>query len=332
MNNNMYLVLFPSCKLVKGAKRSIICDLKSGVYATVPHSLYNLIENLLFTPYDKYKNSLSESDQEILEEYREYLIEHQFAFFTSNPNNFSVINEEFFTPSIVTNAIIKVAKTSSHNFGYLFSQLSDLGCKAIEFRFSDIVLRSGLEEILDLLRQTRVQSVNLFLKFASYLLIEGIRDLVDRYKFITSINIYNSPFTSNDYIDNTHTTIKYTIGSNVDNLCCGDISPSNFAVNIPMYTEALKYNTCLNRKISIDESGEIKNCPSLNSSYGNLKNVRLEEVVFNDDFRKMWEVNKDIISVCRDCEFRYICLDCRAFTHGSNIYGKPEKCKYNPYE
>jgi hypothetical protein len=43
-------------------------------------------------------------------------------------------------------------------------------------------------------------------------------------------------------------------------------------------------------------------------------------------------VRKDDIEVCKDCEFRYICTDCRIFKNDSNdIYSKPKKCNYDPY-
>jgi len=42
--------------------------------------------------------------------------------------------------------------------------------------------------------------------------------------------------------------------------------------------------------------------------------------------------NKDKIDVCKDCEYRYACLDCRCFRMNEDIYSKPKKCKYNPYE
>jgi hypothetical protein len=36
--------------------------------------------------------------------------------------------------------------------------------------------------------------------------------------------------------------------------------------------------------------------------------------------------------VCKDCEFRYICTDCRAYLEDPyNEYSKPLKCGYDPY-
>ena len=43
-------------------------------------------------------------------------------------------------------------------------------------------------------------------------------------------------------------------------------------------------------------------------------------------------IKKDQISVCKDCEFRYVCTDCRAYTQNSgDQYSKPLKCNYDPY-
>lgn len=67
-------------------------------------------------------------------------------------------------------------------------------------------------------------------------------------------------------------------------------------------------------------------------SFGNIKDTTLQEALDQPDFKKYWNVTKDQIEVCKDCEFRYICTDCRAYTeHPENMYAKPLKCGYNPY-
>jgi SPASM domain peptide maturase of grasp-with-spasm system len=114
--------------------------------------------------------------------------------------------------------------------------------------------------------------------------------------------------------------------------CCGIISPFYFVPNIFTFTEAQKHNTCLNRKISIDTEGYIRNCPSMKEHYGNIKDTTLQEALQHPDFKKYWFVNKDQIAVCKDCEFRYICTDCRAYLENpEDMYSKPLKCGYNPY-
>jgi hypothetical protein len=49
-------------------------------------------------------------------------------------------------------------------------------------------------------------------------------------------------------------------------------------------------------------------------------------------FPKYSKINKDKIEVYKDCEFRYCCVDCRAFlVDPKNEYSKPASCLYNPY-
>ena len=99
-----------------------------------------------------------------------------------------------------------------------------------------------------------------------------------------------------------------------------------------MFSESLQYNNCLNKKIGIDINGEIKNCPSMEKSYGNISNTSLLDVINNNEFKALWSINKDKINICKDCEFRYVCTDCRAFiSDPDDIYSKPLKCGYNPY-
>jgi SPASM domain peptide maturase of grasp-with-spasm system len=99
-----------------------------------------------------------------------------------------------------------------------------------------------------------------------------------------------------------------------------------------VFTEALQFNTCLNRKISIDVAGDIRNCPSTPISYGNSQTMTLNQAVGKESFKKLWAINKDRVDVCKDCEFRYMCIDCRAhLSDPSNVFSKPAKCRYDPY-
>ena len=85
-------------------------------------------------------------------------------------------------------------------------------------------------------------------------------------------------------------------------------------------------------KVSVDQNGNIKNCPSMKETFGNIKDTTLSEAIEKPGFKKYWDINKDKIHVCKDCEFRYICTDCRAYVEDpEDILSKPLKCGYNPY-
>ncbi len=70
----------------------------------------------------------------------------------------------------------------------------------------------------------------------------------------------------------------------------------------------------------------------MKKSFGNILDESLIKVSENIDFQKKWSINKDLVEVCKDCEYRYVCSDCRAYTKNpSNEYSKPLKCFYDPY-
>ena len=117
-----------------------------------------------------------------------------------------------------------------------------------------------------------------------------------------------------------------------DNIHCGKIGVDNFVINIDADRISRKYNSCLYKKIGIDKLGNIKNCPSMPESFGNISDTTLAEAIEKPGFKKYWNINKDQIHVCKDCEYRYICTDCRAYVEDpDDILSKPLKCGYNPY-
>ena len=111
-----------------------------------------------------------------------------------------------------------------------------------------------------------------------------------------------------------------------------DIYCAHFSISIDTFFEAKQYNSCLNRKLFIDSNGNIKNCPSSKQIYGNVQDTTLKSIIENPKFKDIWLINKDKIDVCKDCEFRYMCTDCRCFLKQSNnLYSQPYMCTYNPY-
>ena len=70
----------------------------------------------------------------------------------------------------------------------------------------------------------------------------------------------------------------------------------------------------------------------MTKSYGNIRDTTLREAIEKQGFKDVWYTHKDQIEVCKDCEFRHICTDCRAYIQDpNNIYSKPAKCSYDPY-
>lgn len=161
---------------------------------------------------------------------------------------------------------------------------------------------------------------------------EVFEKVYNKYRFLHSIIIHSYLEKEFDLYNDNSTKIIYSnqIISGVNN--CGCISPEYFTINEKHYFESQNHNTCLNKKLSIDINGNIKNCPSMLENFGNIKNSEIKDVINKPNFKKYWNIKKDDIAVCKDCEFRHICTDCRAYLENPNdIYSKPLKCGYNPY-
>jgi len=147
---------------------------------------------------------------------------------------------------------------------------------------------------------------------------------------ISKIVLFNSPYNKIEWLeDKSKCVVYYTDGISVET--CGVIDESMFILDYENYTLSKNFNSCLYKKLSIDSYGFIKNCPAMKHNYGHISNINIEDVINLPEFQKWWHIKKDDIDVCKDCELRYFCHDCRAYTLNNNIYGKPSKCKYNPY-
>jgi radical SAM protein with 4Fe4S-binding SPASM domain len=82
--------------------------------------------------------------------------------------------------------------------------------------------------------------------------------------------------------------------------------------------------------MALDTEGNIKPCPSIQATIGNIRDFDLRDIASNTVIQS-YNIAKDQIEVCKDCEFRYICHDCRAYLSPDKINAKPKYCNYDPY-
>ena len=93
------------------------------------------------------------------------------------------------------------------------------------------------------------------------------------------------------------------------------------------------YNPCLGHQVAIDINGDIKCCLWINEVLGNIAKEDLQTLIIKGDFDKFWETSKIEIEVCKDCELRFACNDCRviALKESGRLDSKPSYCNYDPY-
>lgn len=95
---------------------------------------------------------------------------------------------------------------------------------------------------------------------------------------------------------------------------------------------AIAGNSCWQGKLNISYDGYISPCimwENCEETY-NLKKYSLKEVLENQLFPNFWSLSKDCIEVCKDCEFRYVCHECRPLSQSLEKRGNI--CRYDPYK
>lgn len=333
----MIFRLFHNCIPVKGSQRSLICDLQQCKYYYIPNDLFNILSSRINLNIENLREEFGEVNNETLNDYFHFLVDKDLVFNIHESNqkesNFTSLSLDFDIPSIISNCIVDIdtLKFDLNIVSYLevIKEISLLNCKNLTFRFFSFSTEhiKYLNSLLNMTRDSRINDIKLIVPDNVnvnyiHLLKENIR--------ISLIIVYNSP--ENTFIEKYGAVISRTTQNLNSSKCCGIVNFNLFVVNIQHFSESLHHNSCLNRKISIDTEGNIKNCPSMKESFGNIKDTTLAEAIEKPGFKKYWDINKDKIHVCKDCEFRYVCTDCRAYVEDpEDIHSKPLKCGYNPY-
>ncbi|MEM6719221.1 MAG: grasp-with-spasm system SPASM domain peptide maturase [Bacteroidota bacterium] len=331
---NTHFILFSNCLLVKGDQRSTICDIQRNDFALIPNEMYEVLLFLENHSINETIKHYGEDNKEIIEEYLDYIEENEYGFYCSEleKSNFPKIDTIFKSYHKISNFILELREVDREYLTPIFNQLHELECHSLHILLHTDLQIEDIQIINTLSRNSSLRSIEITTRYYSN--IEEFLPLINKtpnkiVQFILfdcekdSILEYGEPFLFK--------VIK-TKKPIIDCRSCGNISLDYMVVNKDKVFESLSYNSCLNKKMGIDFDGNIKNCPSMQTDYGNINNTSLSEVLKNEKFTKLWTIKKDEIKVCQDCEFRHVCTDCRAYIEDPNdIFSKPLKCGYDPY-
>jgi SPASM domain peptide maturase of grasp-with-spasm system len=284
----------------------------------------------------------NEEEKGLVTEFIHFMVQHELATFLEDPSMFPALEERWDIPSAIQNAIIDVDKVS-HDFDKIFHELDELECQFVQIRsFSNLLALDDVYRVLSAAHHTSIVSVELLLKYDAAVPDDAYKALIENEPILSSLVIHSSPAERTLVVDyGCSEEAKYYIEKKIlfvarhinAQIHCGNITVANLnAPGVSNFFETKLFNGCLNRKVSVDASGEIKNCPSMRESYGNVRHASLSQAVNKAGFRDKWAITKDQISICKDCEFRYVCSDCRAYVENpADSYSKPLKCGYDPY-
>jgi len=335
------LRLYENCVVTKGFCRSVIADHQRDLIHFTPNSLANLFDE---------KNSLSKvwtddrETNELYNEYRKYLIENELAFDCPEDliNNFPVLGiENWDYPAHITNVILFIDIEQPNLWEEQIEKLIDYTLvRHMEVNLIGRIKKKHLISLINFMENQDLYSYDLVFKLDNDLNFDlAINFLQSKHKIHRAV-IHNQ---KNDRVilsDKGNWGNIFIMKGEIGFLHCGLVNQAYFTNNLGHISESQKHNTCLNRKLTIMENGDIKNCPSMPQVYGNIYKDDIKEIILTTEFQKTWFITKDQTKGCKDCEFRYICTDCRAYVEEpefaeerdeDGLYSKPLKCGYNPY-
>ena len=118
----------------------------------------------------------------------------------------------------------------------------------------------------------------------SFLNLSTIKTIINQFRNIHQVYIFSDVVDNQEIFKNSliiRSIIRFTLEKG-----CGQILKDYFSINVEAYIESLRHNSCLNRKIPIDANGNIRSCPSMTKSFGNIKDTTLVEAIEKPGFKK----------------------------------------------
>ncbi len=320
----MYFKLFANCIPVKGYTQSLIYDLPASRYEYIPNILFEILKASESKSIEKLKQYYNNEYDRGIDSYFNYLISKELGFYTSEPELYPRMDLFWETPFDITNCIL-------HDNLDLLLKLKF----SIEVDDLTIIL-SHLNEktVNDLKRIDKIikhQSLQLFIKYDERI-YDDIKKL-NSIGVIAQIIIFNASETREL---NTENVTALLIKEDLDLSSNCNVNPSYFSCNIPHFTEAQTYNTYFNRKLYIDPKGNLKNAPNSFESFGSILDLASSQKLFDilnaPGFTRLHKVGKDRIETCKDCEYRYMCVDNRApVQKDEGMWYNLGDCNYNPF-
>lgn len=337
-----YVFLFTDCVPVEGHTASAIYDLTRGRISTFPSEYFPLFELFRTHRVGQLLDMFSEDDRANLHDFFGFLLGNEYVIFVDELAPFPEIPSGWDAPCTIENAIIDV-NTQHHDYRKIVSELDALGCLHLQVRsYSPVYTVSDLDDLAQLCRGTSIQTLQAVIPHDPTCSDDDYVSVVTSNRILVGLIVHSATQDRRIRVDYgargtsaelVAMEIELTTKKLESELDCGTITKKQLLrPSTPTFNELHHFNGCLNRKISIDKDGQVRNCPAMRRSFGHYRSGTLSDIVARPSFQSAWRARKDKIKVCQDCQYRYACTDCRAFLEDPDSEdSKPLKCGYDPY-
>ncbi len=312
------------CFTINGFNRAIIYDLNRQDYYFAPVPLYEIIVNDDVIIFDDAETKV----------WKQFLLDKELIFTIDSPSEielFPIASTKFETPNLFSCLILhdNIAQKLFQNF----ESLHLLNVSVVVHKYDKLKTKKFLES----LAKYEIDSIYLFLpeKNRNYSIHEfenlnSIRQLFNIYLFDGSTQIESETEEKKVYDSVNVVSLPYSF----ENFSSAMLV-EKMQVNYNHFFEAYNFHNYFNQKVYIDKRGNIKNGLNNQESYGNINSITKEDFlkhIGSKKFQKLWNVKKEDTLVCKDCEFRFMCVDPRVpKLNSKGQWFHTEECNYNPY-
>lgn len=320
--------LYPNCIPVMGFKHLVFYDIERQLYMRFPKSDFfdgNISELKRFELEKVSRNGL------------EILKAHKLLMTTkADIDDKCLKNSSFYKwkhPSKITNAIIELSNNNElicpFAFSRLLKHLDAFRCRHIMLHLKSSLSCNQLKVVIDLVHLSEINSLQLVVPYELEYDTDDFGAFIMQQPKLKYILFENAPVNRNLENKLFFTKRKLKLSDKKH--------PDQFNTNLFLFSEAQYHHTYFNRKLFIGERGEIKNAPECEEIHGWIQSIseteQLEQIINTSSFQRLWFVNKERCEVCKDCEYRYMCVDNRVpYQQENGYWNHQQTCNYDPYE
>ncbi len=294
-----YFILYAHNQVVEGEKRAAIYDLKQARVFYIPKVLVGILEELRERTLSEVIELYAADQPEALLQYIDFLQDYDLGFYVDDPQKFPQLSLCYYYPGTIQNAIV-LSDLRSYDLGAALHGLAEQGCRFLNL-FIDLQatldfekLWQGLEQVADSI----FVSIQLAIRGAEAVPQASLKALYLQYKKLSKITICEADERSSVQPGLIHYSEK-----NLADL----LAPTSdqLILNIPFFSEAIRFNPYYYQKVVIGWKGEIKNGVNTRKEFGYIQYDSLERITTSTDFQALWEVNADRITELQNSELRY---------------------------
>jgi radical SAM protein with 4Fe4S-binding SPASM domain len=313
MQKHDQITVSPKCLIHKGYNRTAIFDLTQSKHWYLPNEWGDILSNTSEISIDELQTKLTTSSQSEIENDLIFLLRNKII----NINPITTIRNENNQPYILKNfktiCSVSFSKPLSKPF---IEAVNHLKFEKLELHFFG---KKNLLNCMQSIKELNFESLELHITYPQLKRL-NLDELIARTTRLKTICITETPFEYKEKYKNVQLN-KYKEYQNRE-----------FNTDLLQLKGNEQFHAYYNRRIHVHEDGFIYNSPYTDHSFGNLFEQSICEVYESEEFQHIWHAKKELIDVCRDCEFRGICIDRRPLTERKNgTWYTNESCSYNPY-